>query len=199
MMKIHFKPSKFELSTVTPDTPWTGSSGLGTANIEIGGTIPPSGAPVTGQAFSLHDVAGDISGVSMPDVAVNYCSVYSEGYRAPVTRDTVYVYREVVDFMVTDKKIKSESAMANKWNDSYNEEVYLTFRGYAPRFLSGNSVLSLDVILLASPSVVLEDCDTGYFYKCDKSGVDAQISVFNPEEIFIELRVVSNLKQHITD
>jgi len=197
-MKIHYKPTKFTVSSVTPSDPWTGVEAIGSATIEIGAS-PASAPPQVGQAFSLHDISGIITGVTGPDITVTYNSVFTEGLRAPVLGDTMFVYRKVDDFRITEKKISTESAMANDWGDPYNTEVYATLRGYVERRRQDTLIISDDSVLIGSPCIVIEDCEEDFYYKCDKSDFSISNSVMNPDDLFIEAKFVSNLSKFIID
>lgn len=198
-MKIYYKPTKFTISSVTPADPWTGVGAIGTATIEIGGVSPASGPPQVGQAFSLHDISGVITGVSGQNITVTYNSVLTEGRREPVVGDTMFVYRKVDDFRITEKAITTESAMANDWGDPYNTEVYATLRGYVERRRQDSFIISDEAILIGSPCVVIEDCEEDFYYKCDKSDFSVKSSVMNPDDLFIEAKFVSNLSKIIID
>ena len=191
-MRIYYKPISFRTETPTVTTPFLTEGVVATSVLPA---LTSVAGVASGQKLALHNVCGEVSGVVASDVTVDFDSTFAEPVREPVDNDMAYSMTLDEAFEITEWNMNTESALANKWEDPYNSETYATITGRVAK-KKYKSFMTNEMILAASPIVIIEDCD-GNLFRCARDKFSVTLSRYSADYLTIKAQVSSNFKPFI--
>ena len=191
-MRIYYRPISFRTEAPTNTAPFLSEGVSGTV-------ILPAITSVTGinagDKICLHNVCGEVVSNVAADVTCDMDSTFAEPIREPVDNDVAFAMTLSEPFKITSQEVSTESALANTWEDPYNTDVIATITGYVSR-RKVKSFMTNDMILAASPVVIIEDCD-GNLFRCSREGFSVAMSTSSADQIVISAQVSSNFKAFV--
>lgn len=188
-MKLYYKPKRWSVTSVSDTSPFITQGLTGTTQIGVDGSATNS----IGDAWCLHNLAGNLGLPLGGFFQANYDSTNVEVLREPVEKDSLYTFSDNTPFHITDHSFEYETAKAQGWSDPYNVEATITINGFIDREARSGLFSDKYHEILLSPVLVVEDCD-GKFFRVSRESASVSVSASNPSFIFLSLIVSSDFK-----